>query len=158
MTESFLLPSADGRASKPYNIFGNLVTIKVASADTDGRIAFMHDVTPPGGGPPLHLHLSESETFYVLYGDFRFELDGKLHSASAGDTVFIPAGVAHRYQNAGSEPGHMLIYIQPGGLDAFFGELDALLKEPGEPSTPAIAALHERFNMKLMGPPLSAEG
>ena len=79
----------------------------------------MHDVTPPGGGPPLHLHLSESETFYVLYGDFRFELDGKLHSASAGDTVFIPAGVAHRYQNAGSEPGHMLIYIQPGGLDAF---------------------------------------
>jgi hypothetical protein len=39
-----------------------------------------------------------------------------------------------------------------------FGELDALLKEPGEPSMPAIAALHERFNMKLMGPPLSAEG
>lgn len=158
MTESYVLSASGGRASEPYNIFGNLVTVKVASADSDGQISVMHDVTPPGGGPPLHLHLSESETFYVLSGDFRFELDGQLHSATAGDTVFIPAGVAHRYQNAGAEPGYMLIYIQPGGLDAFFGELHALLQVPGEPPMPAIAALHERYNMKLMGPPLSAEG
>lgn len=140
------------------NIFGDLVTIKVSGAQTDGKVTVIHGETPPKGGPPLHTHVSDSETFYVVEGEFLFVLDGEKITASAGSTVFIPAGVVHQYQNVGEEFGKLLLVVEPAGLDEFFVELDALLKESEEPNMPAIAALHEKYRMELLGPPLAALG
>lgn len=140
------------------NIFGDLVTIKVAGAQTDGKVTVIHGETPPKGGPPLHTHVSDSETFYVVEGEFLFVLDGEKIIASAGSTVFIPAGVVHQYQNVGEDFGKLLLVVEPAGLDEFFIELDALLKESEQPNMPAIAALHEKYRMELLGPPLAALG
>lgn len=140
------------------NIFGDLVTIKVSGEQTGGKLTVIHGETPPKGGPPLHSHLTDSETFFVLEGEFLFVLDGDRITASAGSTVFIPAGVVHQYQNIGEAFGKLLLVVEPAGLDEFFIELDALLKASEEPNMPAIAALHEKYRMALLGPPLAALG
>ena len=138
------------------NIFGDLVSIKVASAETGHQYTVISGQTPPLGGPPLHLHVSDSETFYVLDGTFIFELDGEIFNANVGDVVHIQPGVKHLYQNVGAEPGKLLLVVSPGGLDDFFIELDSLLNAHAEPPMPEIAALHAKFKMELLGPPMVA--
>ena len=138
------------------NIFGDLVSIKIASLETGNQYTVISGQTPPLGGPPLHLHISDSETFYVLDGTFIFELDGEIINATAGDTVHIQPGVKHLYQNVGSEPGTLLLVVAPGGLDEFFIELDALLRAHAEPPMPEIAELHAKYKMELLGPPMIA--
>jgi len=140
------------------DIFGDQVTIKVSSSQTAGAVTVIHSATPPAGGPPLHLHKADAEVFYVLDGTFLFVLDGERHEVGAGSTIFIPAGTRHQYQNVGDAVGNLLIILAPAGLDDFFVELDALLKQGGEPDMPAIAALHAKFGMELLGPPLAMQG
>jgi quercetin dioxygenase-like cupin family protein len=138
------------------NIFGDLVSIKVAGTETGDQYTVISGQTPPLGGPPLHVHLSDSETFYVVEGTFLFELDGVIHHANTGDVVHIQPGVKHLYQNIGTEPGKLLLVVAPAGLDEFFIELDALLRVHAEPPMPEIAGLHARFKMELLGPPMIA--
>ncbi len=140
------------------NIFGDLVTVLVSGASTGGKYTVMHGVTPPTGGPPLHVHLFESEVFHVISGSFVFVLDGERVEASEGATVFIPAGTSHQYQNVGETNGELLLFVEPAGLDEFFVELDALLKAGGQNDMAAIAGLHAKYRMELQGPPLSALG
>ena len=94
----------------------------------------------------------------MVDGKFLFVLDGEHHEVGAGSTVFIPAGTRHQYQNIGDVPGNLLIILAPAGLDQFFIELDALLKQSEEPNMPATAALHAKFGMELLGPPLAHQG
>ncbi len=154
MSKPFIVRSSESR-SPELDIFGDLVSIKVSGSDTAGKFAVIAAVTPTLGGPPLHTHISDSESFVVLEGLFRFILNGEEVVASAGDTVHIPPRVVHQYQNIGEQPGRLLLIVEPAGLDNFFVELDGLLKGSNEPDMPAIAALHTKYKMELLGPPLS---
>lgn len=153
--QAFVTGKGENPKGPTLNIFGDLVTILISGEDTSGKYAFMHGVTPPKGGPPLHVHLTDSEVFHVLSGEFVFVLDGERREALQGSTVFIPAGVSHQYQNVGEEPGELLLFVEPAGLDDFFIELDALLKAGGAEDMGAIAQLHAKYRMDLQGPPLS---
>lgn len=55
-------------------------------------------------GPPLHVHPYD-ETFVVLVGRARFFVGDGMLEAAAGEVVFGPAGVPHRFENLG--PGHL---------------------------------------------------
>ena len=55
----------------------------------------------PGRGPSLHRH-AYPEVFIVADGEATFTVDGAEHVARGGQTVVVPAGAAHRFQNTGS--------------------------------------------------------
>ena len=57
-----------------------------------------------GGGPRLHVHPYD-ETFVVILGAARFHVGDTVIDAMAGETVFGPAGVPHRFENLG--PGRL---------------------------------------------------
>ncbi|WP_254458572.1 cupin domain-containing protein [Xanthomonas sacchari] len=57
-----------------------------------------------GDGPPRHVHPYD-ETFVVLVGRARFFVGDSTLEAAAGDVVFGPAGVPHRFENRG--PGRL---------------------------------------------------
>jgi len=156
MHQPFVVAKGETPKGPTLNIFGDLVTILISGQDTGGKYTFLHGVTPPKGGPPLHVHLEDSEVFHVLSGQFVFVLNGERQEAAEGSTVFIPAGVSHQYQNVGETPGGLLLFVEPAGLDDFFVELDALLKAGGAEDMGAIAQLHAKYRMDLQGPPLSA--
>jgi quercetin dioxygenase-like cupin family protein len=57
---------------------------------------------PPGGSIPLHYHNVE-ESVLVLAGRATVEIGGTREVAQAGDVVWVPAEVPHRFLNEGSE-------------------------------------------------------
>ena len=65
-------------------------------------------------------HAQRSEHWMVVAGDACVVLDGKERRVSAGETVDIPVGVAHRIGNVGEQP-LIFIEIQQG---RYFGEDD----------------------------------
>ena len=71
---------------------GGAVTVLAYGTDTRGT------------GPRLHVHPYD-ETFIVVEGRARFFVGETTIEATAGETVFGPAGVPHRFENLG--PGRL---------------------------------------------------
>ena len=57
-----------------------------------------------GAGPRLHVHPYD-ETFILIEGRARFFVGDTTLDAEAGEVVFGPAGVPHRFENLG--PGRL---------------------------------------------------
>ncbi|MCH7686334.1 MAG: cupin domain-containing protein, partial [Planctomycetes bacterium] len=48
---------------RTIGIVGDIYRFLVTGEETDGRYAMFEATVLPGGGPPLHLHRREDETF-----------------------------------------------------------------------------------------------
>jgi len=70
--------------------------------ELDQVLAYGDDT--PGTGPRLHVHPYD-ETFIVVEGRARVFVGETTIEATAGETVFGPAGVPHRFENLG--PGRL---------------------------------------------------
>jgi quercetin dioxygenase-like cupin family protein len=57
----------------------------------------------PGGRIPCHRHDSIEHEQVVLEGSMVIGLDGREAEVGPGDSVFIPAGVDHWYENRGAD-------------------------------------------------------
>jgi quercetin dioxygenase-like cupin family protein len=65
-----------------------------------------------GSGPALlHVHHADDEAWHVLEGQLTFRYADRIETVSAGQTVFVPAGVAHTYST--SEGSRYLIVLTP---------------------------------------------
>ena len=87
-------PAVDGpwRGSVEGIALGGAVTVLTYGTDT------------PGEGPRLHVHPYD-ETFIVVEGRARFFIGDTTIDAAAGEILFGPAGVPHRFENLG--PGRL---------------------------------------------------
>ena len=74
-----------------------------------------------GSGPDwMHVHHSDDEAWHVLEGTLVFKfIDGEVE-AKAGETVFVPAGVAHGYY---AKEGARYLIILTCRLSALIAEL-----------------------------------
>ena len=70
-----IVPAGEGTELRA---FGDVLSVLLGGEQTGGMLAVMFDVTPPGGGPPLHVHSKEDELFLVVEGRFRMELRVRL--------------------------------------------------------------------------------
>lgn len=61
-----------------------------------GQSLVIHEWT--GSGPDyMHVHYEDDEAWHILEGELMFRFLDKEIVATAGITVFVPAGVAHTY-------------------------------------------------------------
>ena len=68
----------------------------------------------PGAGPPLHSHQFQEEGFTVVRGRLGYQLQGgEPKYAGVGESVVFPAGVAHKFWNAGSDVLECNAYVMP---------------------------------------------
>lgn len=75
-----------------------------------------------GSGPAkLHVHHADDEAWHVLDGVLRFRFADREVQVGAGETVFVPAGVAHTYD---AVEARYLIVLTPR-LVALIDELQA---------------------------------
>ena len=102
---------------------------KVTTKETRGAYSIQEFVVQPGSGPVPHRHSREDEGFYVLEGQLEFRVGDRIISAPAGSFLFAPRGIPHTFRNAGTAPSKVLTIISPGGLEKFFQERAALIKE-----------------------------
>jgi mannose-6-phosphate isomerase-like protein (cupin superfamily) len=55
----------------------------------------------PGEGNRLHYHAKWNEWWYILQGEWRFDIDGTSYLVSSGDLVFIEKGKKHKITAVG---------------------------------------------------------
>jgi quercetin dioxygenase-like cupin family protein len=113
--------------------FGEEVILLLDGQQTGGRLTMWLETTPPGGGPPLHFHINDDETFHVLEGRVAFFKDSKWKEVGPGGSAFIPRGQLHTFKNAGQENSRMLISTAPAGFDVFFTRCAEEFAQPGGP-------------------------
>jgi quercetin dioxygenase-like cupin family protein len=103
---------------------------------------------PAGKAPPAHLHPGQAEHFEVLEGTLKVKLDGAERARSAGDTLDIPAGTAHRMWNGSNEGARVRWETRPAGrTEEWFRAIDAAVSDAGGkmPSPLAMAPLLQQF-------------
>jgi quercetin dioxygenase-like cupin family protein len=81
INEPLIVKPGASSTGQVLNIFGDQIWVKVTGRESSGELAMIESITPPQGGPPLHRHEREDETFYILEGEFLLEVDGKQHRA-----------------------------------------------------------------------------
>src|SRR5690242_8558564 len=104
VASGFVVESGCDRNGKPLSVVGEAITIKISSRDTNGAFTVFEDTSPPLGGPPMHIHDVQDEWWYILEGEYLFEVDGEQFRAAPGATVFAPHGRPHTFMNAGNSP------------------------------------------------------
>ena len=114
MVDAFAVRSGEGEARW---WLGALAEIKATAADTGGHLTVVEVTDPPGVQAPLHVHHREDEAFWVLEGDVTFEVGGMTIQAGAGDFVFGPRDVPHRY-TVGDAGSRMLFMLTPRRFEA----------------------------------------
>jgi mannose-6-phosphate isomerase-like protein (cupin superfamily) len=125
--------------------------IKVSTADSGGALFLFEHRDMARGGPGRHLHFEQDEWFFPLKGEFLFEVGDETFRLQAGDSIFAPRRVPHRWTCV-SAPGTIVIALQPAGtIEDFFKTLGALPSRPAPEKLAEIAAAH---GMKNLGPPL----
>lgn len=137
--------------------FGALAVIKATAADTGGQMTIIEVTEPPGVEGPLHVHHREDEGFWLLEGDAIFEVGDTRIDAHAGDYVFGPRDIPHRY-SVGDAGCRMLFIMTPGG----FEELVIAMSTPAasrtlpppsdeEPDWERVAAIAKAHGAELLG-------
>jgi len=139
-----------------YSLVGDVYAILLGGSDTGGAFSLVHAIVPPGGGPPMHTHSREDETFYVLEGEVTVFRDGREIVGGAGATVHLERGVAHRFQNCSDRPARMLIHVAPSGFERMVMEagvaIEAGSTEPlaaQEGDIPRLLAACERAGIAI---------
>jgi mannose-6-phosphate isomerase-like protein (cupin superfamily) len=101
---------------------GDILATKLTAAQTGGALGLIEATCPPGGGPIPHIHHNHDETFYMVSGELEFLQGDRVLMAGAGDVVFIPRGMTHRFHNPGIQPTKMVFVYTPGGPESLFIE------------------------------------
>ena len=120
--------------------------IRISAQQTGGRLGVFEAETPPGEGPPFHVHEREDEFFRVLEGTYAFWCNGAEVHLEAGGVIVVPRGSVHRFQNIGETPGRLMTLVTPGGFEGFFGAVEE--EAPDGPD--AIDALAARFHLRFV--------
>ena len=133
----------------------NTLDIKISGKDTETDLAvFEQTGLTPKGGPPLHIHPNQDEWFYVIEGNYLFQVGEENYQMNAGDTIFLPRKVQHAFVQL-SEKGKMIVsYLPAGKMEGFFAVTD---KWTTSPTKEEIAKVFAEHDMQVVGAPLKAE-
>src|SRR5690349_18950440 len=145
-------------------ISGEQIIIQTSGAETEGKLLVFDLFLPPGKQvPSRHTHPIQEERFTILAGTMRFRLGWRSFLATPGDTLVIPAGVAHWFGNVGSGVVHARVEVRPAlRMEALFAAAATI--ETGTHHSvghrvrqlPAFARLLIEFQREVAAPYLAA--
>jgi mannose-6-phosphate isomerase-like protein (cupin superfamily) len=118
--------------------------LAAGEATTGGAFSLVEFNGEEGPWTVPHLHRQMEESFFVLDGDFTFELGTERLPTGPGSYVLIPRGTRHMI-HASRGGGTLLGLMVPGGLEEMFFELGELA--PDSITDPAVrAAISARYD------------
>ena len=128
------------------------VRIVAGANSTDNAFSIVEVTDPPGSGAPLHVHHGEAEGFYILDGTIELTCGTEAVVAHAGDFIYAPKDVPHKYLVVGDKPARLLLLFSRPGFEMFFAEGGAPLDQApaGPPDADAFRRLVEKYDMELL--------
>jgi quercetin dioxygenase-like cupin family protein len=156
--KGFVVKAGEARTHGHIQLKGvnsNILDIKISGKDTDGGFALFEQTSlSQGRGTPLHVHFKQDEVFYVVEGEYAFQIGEDKFRIHAGDSIFLPMNVPHAWTQV-SAKGKMTVLFQPAGkMEDFFLAISAFTHEPTKEE---MAKLFMDSEMKIVGMPLKID-
>jgi quercetin dioxygenase-like cupin family protein len=137
-------------AGKDLSAFGDIMTVMLGAEQTGNLLSVLFDVTPPGGGPPLHVHRREDEIFLVVEGRISYCVNGEWTEVPPGGVVYLPREVPHCYRNVGETPSRQWVITTPSGFEVFFSRCAEEFAKAGGPDMGRIAEISHEHGMTAL--------
>jgi quercetin 2,3-dioxygenase len=152
LTNGYVIRSGEGRFGEKTILNGrNQNDIKVSGKDTGSELSIFEYNGNEKGGPPLHIHHSQDEIFYISQGSYLFQCADEKFTLQKGDMIFLPRRVPHAFAQL-SDTGKLLYFFQPSGkMEDYFR---AVGNVEGNPTPEVGAKLFQDHDMQITGPPL----
>jgi mannose-6-phosphate isomerase-like protein (cupin superfamily) len=151
------VPAGTGRLNEVVKLpGGNSLYVKVATAETDGAMFMAEQPNGPrGAGPPKHYHENVDEWWYVLAGEYVFEIGDQRFRLGAGESILGPRRVPHTFVYDGTGPGRLLVGFTPAGrMEQFFRELEKRGTYFGNGTAEDRELARREYGIVNVGPPL----
>jgi quercetin dioxygenase-like cupin family protein len=134
----------------------DLLRILLSTRDSAGEVAVVEMEMPAGSaGPPLHVHPTHGEGFYVLAGQLTVQVGQDVITGGPGTWVYAPSGTPHSLANFGADAARLLCIFAPGGFERRFERLLAQQNRQDVRGELAELSQAERAT-QVIGPPLAA--
>jgi quercetin dioxygenase-like cupin family protein len=153
--------SASGEGERLW-FLGTLQTVRLPGEASGGRFALIEGLFPHLASPPLHTH-PQDETYVLTEGRMTLVAGEQRFELGPGDAGIAPAGVAHTFR-IDSETARVLMLSTPAGLERMMRDASVPAEAPTlpPPETPRpapdeLAAIFERHETVILGPPLGAD-
>lgn len=148
----FIVKAGKARFAKEQEPVQNT---KISATDTMGQLSAFENINEDGpmAGPPLHIHPDQDETFFIIDGEFLFQIGNEKIKVGKGEVVFGPRKVPHTFYQL-SKNGHMIFTYNPAGnMEEIFRGMPKLM-----PSNPAgFAKLCADNGVNFIGPPMDGK-
>jgi len=138
---------------------GGLIRIRAGGDETGGQLAVLEHQAERGYGSPVHRHDADEETFLVLDGDLRVEVDGEAWAAGAGAVAFLPRRLPHAFVVTSPQARFLTLHT-PAGFDRFTlaaGTAADMASAPPvdefPPDPGALAAMAAAYGIEILGAP-----
>jgi quercetin dioxygenase-like cupin family protein len=126
------------------------VTFLLEAKDTNNAIATFEFLVPIGAKVPIpHSHESYDEIVYGLEGILTYTINDKVIEVGEGETLFIPRGAAHGFNNLHQQHAKGLAAVTPAliGPD-FFKEVGVLIAAGGPPDVEKLKEIYSKWGLK----------
>jgi mannose-6-phosphate isomerase-like protein (cupin superfamily) len=127
--------------------------IALSATATDGVAGLVEGRVPAAmAGPPLHVHPSSEETYYIIDGALIMYIGGEVTELKAGGVAYITRETEHTWATPLDSGAHFLTLHTPGGYEDYHPaalELEANLGRP--PTLDDLFVLACRYDWKLAG-------
>jgi mannose-6-phosphate isomerase-like protein (cupin superfamily) len=132
-----------------------IIRFIAGAGSTNGEFSICEVIEPPGSAAPLHVHRAEAEGFYILEGTIELTCGAETVTARAGDFVYGPRNVPHKYVVGGDRPARLLLLFSRPGFESFFAEGGSPIDQPpaGPPNPEAMRRLVAKYDMELLEMP-----
>ena len=130
--------------------FGDRGHSWISSREVGGRFCIGLGETPAQGGPPLHVHEREDETFLIVEGEYEFQIGDETFQVSVGDVVFAPHSIPHTFRVTSEGRGRAAMMVTPGGFDGFFREAAQMFASGANPAD--IVAMAGSYGIRFVEP------
>ena len=131
-------------------------TWKANGRDNEGRFDFVAiDHLAYRTGPPLHVHATQEDSFYVLEGILTVQLGDDVIELEPGDFATAPPGVPHSATNAHADQNacRAVNLLTPGiGFDRYVSQLEQVAAAGDHE---AMERLNAEYGVTIVGPSLA---
>jgi quercetin dioxygenase-like cupin family protein len=126
--------------------------------DSNGSASVFEMLVPAGRklAAPAHKNDAYEEVLYGIEGVLTWTIDGTPIEVGPGQTLCIPRGAAHRFDNFGAKDVKQLVVITPAIMGpAYFHEAAEVIGAAagGPPDRAKIIDVFRRHGMTIVAPP-----
>lgn len=138
-----------------------MVRFLITAENSSGSIAAFEVMVPAAQrlAGPAHSHDHYEETIYGIDGVLTWTVDGKQIDVGSGQTLCIPRGAVHRFDNNSSQPVKVLCAVTPAAIGPqFFRESAEVINAAagGPPDRVKMAEIMRRHGLTPAPPPPQA--